>query len=184
VEQLLLESAWLDHRHTVQHCQLTTAAQYRRMARLGMCANIFTNHIWYWGDQHRDLTIGPERARRMEPCATAEREGVSFSIHSDANVTPLGHLHTMWCAVNRVTASGRVLGEYERISAESALRAVTLGAAYQLHADDEFGTLECGKAADFTVLEENPLTVDPMMIRDIGVWGTVVGGIPFAAKRP
>jgi predicted amidohydrolase YtcJ len=120
----------------------------------------------------------------MEPCATAEREGVSFSIHSDANVTPLGHLHTMWCAVNRVTASGRVLGEYERISAESALRAVTLGAAYQLHADDEFGTLECGKAADFTVLEENPLTVDPMMIRDIGVWGTVVGGIPFAAKRP
>ena len=149
-----------------------------------MCANIFTNHIWYWGDQHRDLTIGPERARRMEPCATAEREGVSFSIHSDANVTPLGHLHPMGCAVNRVTASGRVLGEYERISAESALRAVTLGAAYQLHADDEFGTLECGKAADFTVLEENPLTVDPMTIRDIGVWGTVVGGTPFAAKRP
>ncbi len=184
VEQLLRESAWLDHRHTVQHSQLTKAHQFRRMARLGMCANIFTNHIWYWGDQHRDLTIGPERARRMEPCATAEREGVSFSIHSDANVTPLGHLHTMWCAVNRVTASGRVLGEYERISAESALRAVTIGAAYQLHADDEFGTLECGKAADFTVLEENPLTVDPMTIRDIGVWGTVVGGTPFAAKRP
>lgn len=184
VEQLLRESAWLDHRHTVQHSQLTKAHHFRRMAKLGMCANIFTNHIWYWGDQHRDLTIGPERARRMEPCATAEREGVSFSIHSDANVTPLGHLHTMWCAVNRVTASGRVLGEYERISAGSALRSVTLGAAYQLHADDEFGTIECGKAADLTVLEENPLTVDPMTIRDIGVWGTVVGGTPFAAKRP
>ncbi len=184
VEQLLLERAWLDHRHTVQHSQLTRTHHFRRMARLGMCANIFTNHLWYWGDQHHDLTIGPERARRMEPCATAEREGVSFSIHSDANVTPLGHLHTMWCAVNRVTPSGRVLGEHERISAASALRAVTIGAAHQLHLDDELGSIESGKAADFTVLEDDPLTVDPMTIRDIGVWGTVVAGTPFPARRP
>lgn len=184
VEQLLLESAWLDHRYTVQHSQLTTAAQFRRMAKLGMCANIFTNHLWYWGDQHHDITVGPERARRMEACATAERTGVPFSIHSDASVTPLGHLHTMWCAVNRVTPSGRVLGEHERISAQSALHAVTTGAAYQLHADDEFGSIECGKAADFTVLEDNPLTVDPMAIKDIGVWGTVVGGVANEAARP
>jgi predicted amidohydrolase YtcJ len=184
VEQLVIERPWLDHRHTVQHCQLTTAAQYRRMAKLGMCANIFANHLWYWGDQHHDITVGPERARRMEPAATAEREGVSFSLHSDANVTPLGHLHTMWCAVNRVTPSGRVLGEHERISAESALRAVTLGSAYQMHLDAEFGTIECGKAADFTVLEESPLAVEPMAIKDIGVWGTVVAGRPFEAARP
>jgi predicted amidohydrolase YtcJ len=184
VEQLVIEHPWLDHRHTVQHCQLTTTAQYRRMARLGMCANIFANHLWYWGDQHHDITVGPERARRMEAAATAEREGVSFSLHSDANVTPLGHLHTMWCAVNRVTPSGRVLGDTERISPESALRAVTLGSAYQMHLDAEFGTIECGKAADFTVLEDDPLTVDPMTIRDIGVWGTVVGGRPFDAARP
>ena len=183
VEQLLLESAWLDHRYTVQHSQLTSAAQFRRMAKLGMCANIFANHIWYWGDQHHDITVGPERARRMEACRTAEESGVSFSIHSDANVTPLGHLHTMWCAVNRVTPSGRVLGEHERISAESALRSVTTNAAYQLHADAEFGTIECGKAADFTVLEDNPLTVDPMTIKDIGVWGTVIGGDCYEAAR-
>jgi len=183
VEQLVIEYPWLDHRHTVQHCQLTSAAQYRKMAKLGMCANIFANHLWYWGDQHHDITVGPERARRMEAAATAEREGVSFSLHSDANVTPLGHLHTMWCAVNRVTPSGRVLGERERITPESALRAVTLGSAYQLHLDQEFGTIECGKAADFTVLENDPLTVDPMEIRDIGVWGTVVGGVPFEAAH-
>ena len=184
VEQLLLESAWLDHRYTVQHSQLTSPAQYRRMAKLGMCANIFTNHIWYWGDQHHDITVGPERARRMEACATAERLGVPFSIHSDAAVTPLGHLHTMWCAVNRVTPSGRILGENERISAESALHSVTTGAAYQLHADNEFGSVECGKVADFTVLEENPLSIDPMGIKDIGVWGTIVGGRSNEAAHP
>jgi predicted amidohydrolase YtcJ len=184
VEQLVIEHPWLDHRHTVQHCQLTSAAQYRRMAKLGMCANIFANHLWYWGDQHHDITVGPERARRMEATATAEREGVPFSLHSDANITPLGQLHTMWCAVNRVTPSGRVLGEHERISPASALRSVTLGSAYQMHLDAEFGTIECGKAADFSVLEDNPLTVDPMTIRDIGVWGTVVGGHPFEAATP
>jgi len=148
-----------------------------------MCANIFSNHIWYWGDQHHDITIGPERARRMDSAAAAERAGVSFSLHSDANVTPLGHLHTMWCAVNRVTPSGRILGENERISAKSALHSVTLGSAYQLHLDDEFGSIECGKAADFSVLEDNPLSVDPMEIKDIGVWGTVVGGVPFEAAH-
>ena len=59
-----------------------------------------------------------------------------------------------------------------------------MGSAYQMHLDAEFGTIECGKAADFTVLEESPLAVDPMAIKDIGVWGTVVGGRPFEAARP
>jgi predicted amidohydrolase YtcJ len=66
VEGLLKEVAWLDHRHTCQHSQLTTSAQYRRMAKLGVCANLFANHIWYWGDQHYEITVGPERANRME----------------------------------------------------------------------------------------------------------------------
>ncbi len=176
VEQVLERYPRADHRHTVQHCQLTTKAQYKRMAALGMCANIFSNHIWYWGDQHHDITVGPERASGMDACATALREGVSFSIHCDAPVTPMGHLHTMWCAVNRVTPSGRVLGPEERIPAEAALHAVTLGAAWQLKLDGELGSIEAGKLADFTVLAENPLTVDPLRIKDIEVWGTVLGG--------
>lgn len=180
-EDALRECAWLDHRHTVQHCSLATAAQFRKMAKLGMCANLFTNHMWYWADQHYEFTVGPERAKRMNSCATAKREGVAFSFHSDANITPLGHLHTMWCAVNRITPKGRVLGETERISAYDALYAATVGAAYQLHMDHEIGTIECGKFADFAVLDESPLDVDPMKIKDIPVWGTVVGGMKYQA---
>jgi predicted amidohydrolase YtcJ len=183
VEDVLKHCAWLDHRHTCQHAQLVTSAQLRRMANLGICANFFANHLWYWGDQHYELTVGPERANRMQPCATAKREGVHFSLHSDANVTPLGQLHTMWCVVNRVTPSGRVLGEYEKISAYDALYAVTVDAAYQLHLDHEIGSIEAGKLADFAVLEENPLEVDPMHIKDIGIWGTVVGGIKYPAPQ-
>ena len=98
VEQSIIEHPWLKHRHTVQRSQLTTSAQFRRMAKLGLCANIFAQSPLVMGEQHYELTVGPERANRMVACATALREGVPFSLHSDANVTPLGQLHTMWCA--------------------------------------------------------------------------------------
>ena len=89
----------------------------------------------------------------------------------------------MWCAVNRTTPSGRVLGEAEKISAAEALKAVTIDAAYQMHMDDEIGSLEAGKRADFAILDDDPLTVAPMAIRDIGVWGTVLGGRLFKAAN-
>lgn len=176
VEALLQEHAWLDHRHTITHAQLTTQAQLRKMARLGLCANFFANHLWYWGDQHYEQTVGPERANQLEPCASALREHVPFALHSDAGVTPLGQLHTMWCAVNRLSPKGRVLGKAEAITPEQALRAATIDAAFVLHMDDEIGSIEAGKRADFAILEDNPLTVEPSEIRDIKVWGTVLGG--------
>ena len=87
----------------------------------------------------------------------------------------------MWCAVNRVTPSGRVLGEAEKISPAQALKAVTIDAAYQLHLDDEIGSLEAGKRADMAILDADPLEADPMTIRDISVWGTVLGGVRYPA---
>jgi predicted amidohydrolase YtcJ len=181
VEDALRQAPRWGHRHTVQHCQMTTAAQYRRMAAAGISANIFSNHIYYWGDQHRDLTLGPERAARMDACATAAREGVRYALHCDAPVTPLGGLHQVWAAANRLTASGEVLGEHERIPVYDALRAVTVDAAYTLGMDHETGTIESGKWADFAVLDADPLEVDPLEIRDIPVWGTVSAGAPYPA---
>ncbi len=179
IEEVLERYPRWDHRHTVQHCQLTKNAQYRRMAALGMCANIFTNHIFYWGDQHREFTVGPERAYGMDACASAQRLGVSYSIHSDSPVTPLGSLHVAWCAVNRRTATGRTLGEHEKITVGDALYAITLGAAHQMKMDHLIGSIEAGKFADFAVLEEDPLEIDPMRLKDIEVWGTVLGGEPL-----
>ena len=178
VETVLAESPRWDHRHTVQHCQLTTAAQYRRMAAMGVCANLFTNHTFFWGDQHVEETVGFDRASRMNAAATALAEGVPLSMHSDSPVTPIGPLHVAWCAVNRLTASGRELGPAERITVEDALRAVTIGAAYQLKMDDEVGSIAPGKAADFAVLAEDPFEVDPVDLRDIPVSGTVLAGRP------
>lgn len=181
IDVLLREHSWLDHRHTITHAQLITPAQMRRARNLGMNANFFINHVWFWGDQHHDITVGPDRAHAMNPCANADRIGLPYSFHSDAPVTPPGHLHTMWAAVNRVSPSGKTIGPNERIDIDRAFHAATIDAAYQLHLDHLIGSLEVGKLADFTVLEEDPYEVDPMNIRDIKVWGTVIGGIVHQA---
>ncbi len=181
VEEALRQHPAPDHRFTLQHCQLADAAQFRRMKALGMCVNLFPNHHHYWGDQHYAVTVGPERAERMNACATALATGVAMAIHSDAPVTPLGPLFTAWCAVNRRTASGRVLGTHERIGVPEALRAITLGAAWTLKLDGEIGSIECGKRADFAVLEDDPLEIGAERLGDVRVWGVVQGGRVFPA---
>jgi predicted amidohydrolase YtcJ len=172
-----------DHRHTLQHCQMADAAQFARMARLGMCVNLFANHIYYWGDAHRDLTMGPDRAMRMDACATALAAGVPMAIHSDAPITPLAPLFTAWCAVNRLTSTGRKLGEAECISVADALHAITMGAAFTLSMDHLVGSIEVGKFADFCVLGEDPLAVPPEALKDVPVLGTVIGGRPVALPQ-
>ena len=171
----------LDHRFTIQHGQLADRAQFCQMKKLGMCVNLFANHHFYWGDEHYRLTVGPERAERMNACRTALDIGVPMAIHSDAPVTPLGPLFTAWSAVNRLTASGRVQGEAEKIEVDEALWAITMGAAYTLQLDQEIGSIEAGKKADFAVLEADPTEVGGENLKDIAVWGTVQGGRIFAA---
>ena len=74
-----------------------------------------------------------------------------------------------------------MLGPQECIDVESALHAITLGAAYTIRMDHLVGSIEPGKHADFAVLDEDPLAVDAVNLKDIPVWGTVVGGKAFAA---
>ena len=173
-----------DHRHTLQHCQMPDPALFHRIKALGMCCNLFANHIWYWGEEHIAQTMGLSRAARMDACGTVLRLGIPLAIHSDAPVTPLAPLFTAWCAVVRLTAKGRVLGESERIPVADALRAITLGAAYTLKLDHLVGSIEVGKMADFAVLDEDPLAVDPMRLKDVGVHATILGGrvFPVAAS--
>lgn len=169
-----------DHRHTLQHCQMADRAQYKRMKAMGLGVNLFSNHIYYWGDAHIEQTMGRDRANRLDDAGTALAEGVPLAIHSDAPVTAMGPLFTAWCAVNRITASGQRLGgEAQKLSLDEALEAITLGAAYSLKMDHEIGSIEVGKRADFAILSHNPRDEDPAKLKDISVLATVVGGHVF-----
>jgi predicted amidohydrolase YtcJ len=183
IEAALAEHPRVDHRHTLQHCQMADEAQFRRMARLGVCVNLFANHIYYWGDAHYEQTMGPDRAERMDACATALELGVPMAIHSDAPITPLGPLFTAWCAVNRITSGGRLLGANQRIALGDALYAITQGAAFTLKLDHLIGSIEVGKFADFCILKDDPLSVQPEALKNLAVMGTVIGGRPMTPPQ-
>ena len=179
IEAASRRSPAADHRHVLEHAQLAGLAQFRRMRALGVCVNLFSNHVHYFGDVHRSRSLGPDRAERMDAAADALAVfGGMFAIHSDAPVTPMGPLATAWAAVERMTAGGRRLGSAQRIGVEDALRCITLGAAYVLRMDHEVGSIECGKRADLCALEEDPLAVEPARLREIAVLGTMTGGRP------
>lgn len=179
IESALELSPRPDHRHTLQHCQIIDHAQMKRAARLGVCLNMFANHLYYWGDIHRERTLGHERSQRLEPLASADRLGIPIAAHCDAPVTPLSPLFTAWCSVARQTASGRILGPNEALSVERALRLITLDAAYTLKLDDRIGSLEIGKFADIAVLDEDPTEVALERLPAIRVAATMVGGKVF-----
>ncbi len=164
-----------DHRHTIVHAQTLRRDQLDRMADLGVSASFFSAHIHYWGEFHRKVTLGPERAENISPARWAVESGVRFTIHNDTTVTPMLPLHLMWCAVKRETAAGRVLGRQQRISAQRALRAHTIDAAWQVFQERERGSIEAGKRADFAILSANPLD-DDAAIRGISVLETIIGG--------
>jgi predicted amidohydrolase YtcJ len=117
----------------------------------------------------------------MNACRSALNNNVPLAIHSDAPITPLDPLFTAWCAVTRTTRSGRTQGEYERISIDEAMYAITLGAAYTLKLDHEIGSIEAGKKADFAVLANEPADADSL--RNMNIWGTVQNGRVFPASE-
>lgn len=172
-----------DHRHRLEHNQMVTENQLQRMAGLGIATNLFINHVYYWGDLHPQI-IGPDRAAKMNPLRSAQRHGVRFSTHSDASVTRLDPLHSVWVAATRRTLGGAVLGPEERISVADALKMVTIDAAYLMFQDDIKGSITPGKLADFVALAEDPLDVPVDKVKDIRVVATVLGGKVFPQTPP
>ncbi|MBT4510584.1 MAG: amidohydrolase [Chloroflexi bacterium] len=165
-----------DHRHMIIHCQTASMDHIVRMKRLGIVPSYFVNHTYYWGDRHYSMFLGPERASRISPLASSLKEGLVFTLHSDLPVTPIDPLFSMYCAVNRITREGMVLGPEERIPPLEALKTYTTYAAYCSFEEDVKGSIETGKLADFVILSDNPLDVEHDKIKDIDVLSTVVGG--------
>jgi predicted amidohydrolase YtcJ len=157
VAEALSEQPRCDHRHTIIHGQVLRQDQLERIAELGISISFFSAHIYFWGDLHYSTMLGAERAEKISPAASAERLGIRFTIHNDASVTPTRPLHLAHCAVNRQTFGGRILGREQKISVLSALRAMTIDAAWQVFEENKRGSIEVGKWADFAVLSENPL---------------------------
>ncbi len=161
-------------RPVMVHCQLTRTDQLPSMEKLGMIASFFVAHTWQWGDVH--LENFGRRGMKISPVNSAIKNNVMPTFHQDSPVLPPDMLHTVWCAVNRVTSSGVQLDKDECVSVYDALKAVTINAAYQYGEEDRKGTIKPGKDASFVVLSDNPLTCRIQDINKIKVEQTILRG--------
>ena len=164
-----------DRRTIVVHAQFARQDQLLKFVNYKMQPSFFTNHAYFWGDVHVE-NLGKARADFLSPMVSAERLGLKPTNHSDATVTPIDPIFTIWTAVNRVSRSGAVIGEKERAKPYLALKAITINAAYEFFEEDSKGTLSEGKLADFVILDQNPLRVRPMDIKNIQVMETIKEG--------
>ena len=135
-------------------------------------------HVYFWGVWMRDRVFGPERVNLLGRCHSVEEAGVGFTLHSDFMVTDPNPMHMIEMAVTRRTwkEPDFVLNPAEQVSLESAIRALTSEAAWQLFSEHEIGSLEIGKLADFVILEKDPRRVEPDSIRSIRVLETWMNG--------
>jgi predicted amidohydrolase YtcJ len=158
------------------HAQTVRDDQLDRMGALGMIPSFFTGHTFYWGDWHRDQTLGLPRAERISPARSAIERGLAFTLHTDAPVVPPDMLRTLWSATTRRTRSGDILGPAQRIGTAEALAGLTINAARQYGEADRKGAIRPGLLADLVILSRDPLAVDPESLRDVQVVETISRG--------
>ena len=165
-----------DLRPVMVHAQTVREDQLDDMKEVGIIPTFFLDHIWFWGDYHYESVFGAERANRISPAKSALRRNINFTLHQDSPVKMPNQILAMHNAVNRQTQSGRILGADQRLSIMEAIKALTINAAYQYFEEDEKGSIEEGKVADFVILDRNPLDVDSSEIKEIKVLETIKEG--------
>lgn len=165
-----------DRRTVMIHAQTVREDQLDAMQALEIFPSFFAMHTYYWGDLHRDTTLGRERAFRISPARSALDRGMTFSQHHDAPVALPSAMAVLSAAVNRTSRSGDVIGPEQRISTYDALRAITTWAAWQGYQETRKGSLEVGKLADLVILDRDPLDIEPEALRELNVMETIKQG--------
>ena len=165
-----------DRRSVTIHAQNVRMDQLDSMKELGIIPSLFGMHCFYWGDWHRDETLGSVRAERISPAQSALRRGMIFTQHHDSPVAQPSAIRILSSVVTRRTRSGDILGADERISVNDALKSLTIWGAYQHFEEKQKGSLETGKVADFVVLSADPFAVDIEDLDELTVVETIKGG--------
>ncbi len=158
------------------HSQTVRDDQLDRMARLRITPSFFVSHTFFWGDWHREETLGVERAMRISPTRSATERGIRYTLHNDPPVVPPDMIRTLWSATTRRTRSGEVLGREQRASTHEALAGITLDAARQYGEEASKGSISAGKQADFVIVDQDPLAMDPENLLQLQVLETISRG--------
>jgi predicted amidohydrolase YtcJ len=165
-----------DTRPVLIHGQFLREDQVDDYKRLGVFPSLFPMHTFYWGDWHREHTVGPVNAENISPTGWVVQRDMMFGTHHDAPVAFPDSMRVLDATVTRRTRSGDILGPSQRVDVMTALKAMTIWPAWQHHEEDRKGSIETGKIADFVILSDDPTAVDPETLDQIDVLVTVKDG--------
>lgn len=171
-----------DHRLTLHHMGYFSEKQAKEMAELGMDASVNPYYLWALADKYSEVGLGKERGESLVRIKSLLENMIPVSFHSDFSMAPMEPLTLAWTAVNRITSEGSKFSQDQRIDAYSAMKAITITAARTINLENSIGSIKNGKAANFTILAENPLKVPPITMKDIKVVETVFKGKSFPVQ--
>jgi hypothetical protein len=165
-----------DRRPVLIHGQFLRSDQVAAFDRLDVFPSLFPMHTFYWGDWHRDRTVGPENADNISPTGWVRERGMMFSSHHDAPVAFPDAMRVLDATVTRRSRSGDIIGPHQRVDVLTALKALTIWPAYQHFEEATKGSLEPGKLADLVILTQDPTAIDPETLDTIKVAETIKEG--------
>lgn len=171
-----------DRRPILIHGQLIRKDQLDSLAKYKIFGSFFPMHTFYWGDWYKQI-IGDKLAREISPVQSALKKGVHINTHTDAPVALPNMMMIMWTSVNRKSRSGDTMGENEKLTPYQALKAITIWGAYSFKEENTKGSIKKGKLADLVILDQNPLKIDPLKIKDIKVLQTIKEGNAIYTKK-
>lgn len=171
-----------DRRPVLIHGHFEREDQVDSFVRLGVFPSLFPMHTFYWGDWHRDHTIGPEAAQNISPTGWYLKRGSKFSSHHDAPVAFPDSMRILDATVTRRSRSGDIIGPLQRVDVITALKAMTLWPAYQHFEEKIKGSIEVGKLADFVILSADPTATEPDKLEELNVAETIKKGVPVFVR--
>ena len=165
-----------DRRPVLIHGQFQREDQVQAFVDLGLMPSLFPMHTFYWGDWHRDHTVGPALADNISPTGWYRMRGSRFTSHTDAPVAFPDTMRVLDSTVTRRSRSGDIIGPAQRVDVMTALKAMTIWCAYQAFEEADKGSIEVGKRADFVILSADPTAVDPETLDQLLVTETIKDG--------
>ena len=174
-----------DRRPVLIHGQFMREDQVDAYNRLDVFPSLFPMHTFYWGDWHRDRTVGPAASDNISPTGWVRERGMMFSSHHDAPVAFPDSMRILDATVTRRSRSNDIIGPAQRVDVITGLKSLTIWPAYQHFEEDRKGSLEVGKLADLVILSDDPTAVDPETLDTIRIMETIKEGrtIYIASQR-
>lgn len=168
-------------RHSVAHTAILNPADINRFKELGAVAE-FSPVFWYQMPAIDVIAndIGQERINWLYPVRSMIDTGANVSIGTDWTVTPVDPWQAIETVVTRrapgVTEGPSLNAEVHGITLEEAVYLYTMGNSYAQYREDQTGSIEIGKYADFIVVDQDIFEIPVHKVHETKVLSTVVGG--------